>query len=1273
MTKATQPSYDSLAAASVSKPRSVAPPTASAGFASKLVFGWASPLLYTGSRRRLDPEDLWPLAPENQCAPLGTAFEETFARTKSLLSAFISTHGSTALMIVGLQIAMIVMSYIPPLALQQILQAIEGSDFQMDVVAQAIGFLFLAKIASAFVTVHADYLTTLVIARVAGALQHMLFQKTLLLDGARRREKGGAGDIANLFSSDMQWITTLSSRISAVWSSPIMIVVTLNMLYNVIGWAAFVGSGALVFAFVVNHGITILQRSILTKYMGEKDARMKAVAEIFSAMKIVKLQAWEERFEAKIDALRQTELKTLGHYVLAEAMQTALMFTTPVIVTLVSFFTYTIVMEETLSVSKIFTAMSLFNMLKYPMMGLPSALVSLMQAVVALQRMQDFLHLDEKRPTGDLAASTGSIVVEDATFGWDASSVLFDSVNLTIRRKELVVVHGPVSHGKSALCQALLGELTTHRGSVSLGGRVAYVPQKPWIQHMTIRDNILFGQPYDRRKYNAVVAACGLTTDLAGFPAGDRTEVGLRGMNLSGGQQARISLARACYSDADIFILDAPLAAVDAAVQREIFAQCICGLLRHKTVVLVTHNADIIHSPHVHRTICVEDGHLMDHVKARDEQPDEEPPLAAVAPVVVRPAVINETHAVVVEVGPVVKSPVALSADAVLLFHDLDESHDDDDKRILSGKLIVDEARSEGRVSAAVFWSYVVASGGWPMLLGILILLVANQLMQVAGDLWLSTWSNTAAHVTPATLLAESGAYLTIYSILVLSGCILSVARAVVGWLAGLRASRVCFESMTAALFRAPMGFFDANPVGRILNRYGNDMTSIDTRIPSAAAAFLALSAAAVSTIGTTIIAMHSMAFLILPLLYLYYRMAAFYLRSARAIERVNTVTKSPLLNLTAEAIDGADVVRAFGPAHVARLEERHHANVDRTNEAFVTAQVASLWFTLRTQLFSACTLLAIALSLVAMRLVLSPGVIGLVLNYSFGIFPVLEMVVALWSILETQMVAPERVAEYAAVVSEPPRVLPGSVTKAWPTSGKIEFDDVSFKYKEAGPLVLQRVNVSIADGEKIGLVGRSGAGKSSLTMALFRMYELPSGSIRIDGVDISTVGVQTLRSRLAIIPQSPVLFQGPLRNYLDPAGDHGDDDLWSVLRQVNMADRVALDADVEEHGANFSAGERQILCLARALLCHAKILVLDEATASTDAATDARLQQVIRTSFASSTVLIIAHRLESVMNCDRIMVFERGQVVQCDSPKTLLEKGSGAFYELSAASSGGA
>ncbi|KAH9123527.1 hypothetical protein LEN26_009923, partial [Aphanomyces euteiches] len=480
--------------------------------------------------------------------------------------------------------------------------------------------------------------------------------------------------------------------------------------------------------------------------------------------------------------------------------------------------------------------------------------------------------------------------------------------------------------------------------------------------------------------------------------------------------------------------------------------------------------------------------------------------------------------------------------------------------------------------------------------------------------------------------------------VLAASGVAATMLRTYTILMSCLRASRRLFDGLTGALLRAPMRFFDTTPLGRLLYRFSNDMNTVDTQQPLLVSGGLAVIA---MTLGLALV----------PLVVIYARIAAFYVHPARAVERVNKTTKSPMLNLISECIDGGAVIRAFGPKHIRRFLRIHHGNVDINNQAYVAAQVITQWFSLRVQLLSACLLLIIALSLLWLRETLSPGLVGLVFTYIFSILPFFELIMNLSVVLVRD-------------VNEPPRVIAGAVAAAWPTSGDVEFDHVSFRYKPGDALVLKDVSIHVKSGESIGIVGRTGAGKSSFTMALFRMNNLASGVIRIDGVDIGTIGVQTLRSRLVIIPQSPVLFKGTLRSYLDPFDDFTDDSLWSSLGHVKLAERVArvdgkLESPVEENGENFSVGERQMLCMARALLRRARIVVLDEATAGIDHETDALLQQVVRTEFASSTVLTIAHRLDTVLDSDRIMVLDQGQLVQCNTPKALLAQGSGIFFEL--------
>ncbi|KAH9147937.1 hypothetical protein AeRB84_008549, partial [Aphanomyces euteiches] len=885
----------------------------------------------------------------------------------------------------------------------------------------------------------------------------------------------------------------------------------------------------------------------------------------------------------------------------------------------------------------------------------------------------EFLALEERDPTivtDNVSANNVALEVVDGSFGWDAEKPFFTNLQFQVKHGEFVVVHGSVGEGKTSLCNVLLGELDKYQGTVGVNGRVAYFAQQPWIQNMTIRENILFGLPYDRVKYNRVIEACALQKDLTLFAAGDRTEIGSKGVNVSGGQKARISLARACYSEADIFILDSPLSAVDAIVQNEIFTKCFLSLLRDKTILLVTHSPEIIASRYIDRTIEVKDGKLIETIN-EDKQEFEAliPPYQARS--LIAPAELDENVSddVSIEaatlqymdvlVSPSLKSPFGANIEAHL-FTPFDENqpktYDEDDSR---GKLIVVEERESGRVSQEVFLAYFNAVGGWTTVFVLLFVQCLWQGLQISSDLWLSSWSASGANMTAQEFQDKAEYNISVYAGLAVGSSVMVVARVFTVSFAGIRASKKMFDDMTKALLGAPMRFFDTNPLGRILNRFSGDINAVDGRLPNQFGFFLSTVFVLIFSLGTTIAVIRTLGLILIPLMYIYYKIASIYVQPAREMERLNKTTRSPLITHISESIDGALLVRAFGGKQVRRFERLQQTKVNRNMETMFCGELASQWFSFRIQMISAFMLLVTTLSLISMRSYLNAGLVGLVFGYSLQITGQLEWMVQMWSMLETAMVAPERVAEYTNVDQEPPRLISGAVAGSWPEDGSITFENVSFRYKPKDPLVLKDVNFHVQSGEKIGIVGRTGAGKSSLTMALFRINDIASGKISIAGVDTTRVGIKTLRESMAIIPQNPILFKGTLRSYLDPFDQYTDEQLWTAIEKVRLSPRISqeekkLESIIEENGENYSVGERQMLCMARALLRNCRIVVMDEATAAIDHETDQNLQRVIREEFSSSTVLTIAHRLDTVLDADRIMVFDQGRLVQCDSPQTL-------------------
>ncbi|KAG6951561.1 hypothetical protein JG688_00013684 [Phytophthora aleatoria] len=552
------------------------------------------------------------------------------------------------------------------------------------------------------------------------------------------------------------------------------------------------------------------------------------------------------------------------------------------------------------------------------------------------------------------------------------------------------------------------------------------------------------------------------------------------------------------------------------------------------------------------------------------------------------------------------------------------------------------------------------------------IVAVANAL-QISSDFWLSRWSNDATTLgkAAASTNAHTAYRLGVYAILGLLAALMVFGRTVLVTIYGIRAARNLFDHMTYSLMHAPMRFFDANPIGRVLTRYGGDVAAVDVQIPFMFGTLAANVFSVGCSLATAAFLIRWKGFLLVPVIAVYLAVGSFYISPARELQRLSKTTLSPVLTHMSESVDGASVVRAFG--QVQRFFQTSSAKLDANHKIWYAQVYVTQWFSLRIQLVGSLLLLVVTSSLVFLHRQLNVAMIGLAFSYSLKIAANLEGIIRSLTRIETVMISPERMQEYIDIEQEAPYRIPIMDPPAqleWPTTGSIVFDKVSFRYKEGGALVLRNLSFSVNGGQKIGVVGRTGAGKSSLTMALFRISELASGRVLIDGVDVATIGLKTLREKLSIIPQSPVLFKGSLRAYLDPFDEFTDDQLWESIREVGLAERVAEDESkllmlVEENGENFSVGERQMLCMARTLLRHARIVVFDEATAAIDHDTDQKLQRVIRTAFAKSTVLTIAHRLDTILDSDRILVLDKGRLVEFASPAELVGKDQGHFLEL--------
>eukprot|EP00581_Thalassiosira_minuscula_P006624 CAMPEP_0183704094 /NCGR_PEP_ID=MMETSP0737-20130205/1557_1 /TAXON_ID=385413 /ORGANISM="Thalassiosira miniscula, Strain CCMP1093" /LENGTH=1530 /DNA_ID=CAMNT_0025930911 /DNA_START=209 /DNA_END=4801 /DNA_ORIENTATION=- len=859
------------------------------------------------------------------------------------------------------------------------------------------------------------------------------------------------------------------------------------------------------------------------------------------------------------------------------------------------------------------------------------------------------------------------------------SRIALRDISCTIERGSLVAVVGTVGSGKSSFLAAILGEMESindtkvymppKKGELLHENNVSFCSQSPWVVNDTLRGNILFGRPFDKSRYEQVVRSCALTDDLAVLPAGDMTEIGERGINLSGGQKARVALARAMYSpDSQLILMDDPLSAVDAHVGEHLFREAITGdICRGATRVLVTHHVHFL--PRCDSVIVLEKGMVKHTGKYED----------LVARGVDFAGAIEAT-----------KKDDSVGADDKETEGEKDEAksgNQGDDKdskgeevsskdnakmKKAGEKLVTDEEKEEGAVEGSMYSHYAKA-GGTLMFLSIFIIQGIGRASEIMANFWLTIWAEATMKSVVNETTIDTVFYLNIYAAFGLFGVLCLTLRSISMAIHRLKASRRLHDDLTASIMRAPVAFFDVTPIGRVLNRFAADMDKIDLELTQSLGQAVstiysvlgAVSAIIAATKGTLLVALA-------PIGYFNYIIQKWFRKSSTELQRAASVAASPIFTDFSQMLSGTSTIRAYGKQN--KFFGKCQSSFDNFNALFSAIQQANFWLGLRLDAMGGSVgaiIGGIALATNESNFI-PAGWVGLALSYSIEVTGYLKHGVRMIAQCEAEMNSVERVLYYSnSVQPEAP-----SDTKLdpnlsdWPSKGSLEIQRVSMRYRD-GPLVLKGINVSIKGGEKIGVVGRTGSGKSSLMTALFRICEVEpdGGKIVIDGVDISQIGLNALRLSLSIIPQDPVMFSNTVRYNLDPFEEKSEYELWEALKKVQLAEAIAvmpggLDEQVSEGGENFSQGQRQLLCIARSLLRKPKILVMDEATASIDNATDALIQQMIRENFASATVLTIAHRLNTIMDSDRVLVLDDGNVAEFDSPAALMNQ-DGIFASM--------
>jgi len=1180
--------------------------------------------------------------------------------------------------------------------------------------------------------------------------------------------QANVGTIINLMAIDSFKVSEVGAYLHFLWASvPVQIIMAIALLYKIMGFSSFAGIALMVLMLPVNLFIARQFNKVQNAILKGTDARIHATNEVLQNIRIIKYFAWEQRFQDIVNEKRKAELKSLRRRYILWSSAATVWYGTPILITFLSFFLYTVVEKKKLTPSVAFPALSMFSLLRVPLDQLADMVAHVQESKVSLDRVDKYLNEEETGKYDQLhdgCASDGpaKIALEKATFTWstagprpqpssssedgaDAFRLINIDVNFPVGR--LSVIAGPTGSGKTSILMALLGEMKLLEGRVHLPGgttsradlpvdpatglidSVAYCAQEAWLVNATVKENIIFASPPDEKRYRAVLKACALERDIEILDAGDQTLVGEKGISLSGGQKQRISLARAVYSNARHLLLDDCLSAVDSHTAKHLFRQALTGpLMLNRSCVLVTHNVALA-VPQADHVVVLENGKI-----AAQGRPDDVAATGALGDEFFKS-----------RPGSRASSRGLSRAPSDREENRVEESTDNGTPNGTAKKQKNDEKSelAESKAIGSIKWSTVIMylrsmGSGYYWVLAVSIFCM-QQLGSVSTNIWIRQWANSyhtasvnqddagsyaaAAHLKPPTFSIGSVSkvstwvpqqlssrfsntaadgevnvryYLGVYALLGFLYIAISLSREAVLFWGSLHASWKIHDRLLKAVMHAKFRFFDSTPLGQLMNRFSKDVESVDQEVAPVAIGMLHSLASVIMIV--ILISVITPGFLIAGIFItlVYTALGAIYLNSSRDLKRLESVQRSPLYQQFGETLNGIVTIRAYGDGP--RFVVDNHRRINAYNRPHIYLWASNRWLALRVDWTGALVSFFSATFVLLSIGKIDAGAAGLSLTYAVTFTENVLWLVRLYSEVQQNMNSVERVREYLEVEQEAaPIIEENRPPTGWPSQGAVEFKGYTTRYRPDLDAVLKEVSFSVKPGEKVGIVGRTGAGKSSLALALFRGLEAEKGQIVIDGVDIGSIGLRDLREAITIVPQDPTLFTGTIRSNLDPFGLFSDAEIFTALRRVHligsgtsgaatpatsststavdtngMNGSTALVADnknvfhnldslVSESGSNLSQGQRQLLCLARALLKSPRVLMMDEATASIDYATDAKIQETLR-ELRDSTIITIAHRLQTIIDYDKVLVLDQGRVIEYDHPWTLINKTDGLF-----------
>uniref|UniRef100_A0AAR2JHX0 ATP-binding cassette, sub-family C (CFTR/MRP), member 9 n=1 Tax=Pygocentrus nattereri TaxID=42514 RepID=A0AAR2JHX0_PYGNA len=1181
--------------------------------------------------------------------------------------------------------------------------------------------LFLALVLQRTFLQASYYVTIETGINLRGALLAMIYNKILRLSTSNmsmgEMTLGQINNLVAIETNQLMWFLFLCPNL---WAMPVQIIMGVILLYYLLGFSALIGALVIVLLAPIQYLIATKLADTQKSTLDYSTDRLKKTTEILKGIKLLKLYAWENIFCDSVLETRGKELTSLRTFALYTSMSIFMNAAIPIAAVLATFVTHAYISQSRLSPAEAFASLALFHILVTPLFLLSTVVRFAVKALVSVQKLGEFLQSeeigDDSWRNGDMPVSLESckkhpgaspktqrnrkqplryqmdnyeqplrrqlrptetedvaVKVNNGYFTWGSNMSTLSDINIRIPTGQLTMIVGQVGCGKSSLLLAMLGEMQTHSGKVYWSNKnrysVAYAAQKSWLLNATVEDNITFGSPFNKQRYKAVIDACSLQPDIDLLPFGDQTEIGERGINLSGGQRQRICVARALYQNTNIVFLDDPFSALDIHLSDHLMQEGILKFLQDdkRTVVLVTHKLQyLIHADWI---IAMKDGSVLREGTLKDIQTHD-------VELYEHWKTLMNRQDQELEKDTEIESQTTLerktlrrafySREAKNQIDDEDEEEEEEEDE--DDNLSTTTSR-RSKIPWKVCWCYL-SSGGFLLVFLMVTSKLAKHSVMVAIDYWLAAWTSSAPNEQNSSFSLDHRSYVPVFVILCGAGIFLCLITSLSVEFLGLSAATNLHHNLLNKIIHAPLRFFDITPLGQILNRFSADTNIIDQHIPPTLESLTRSTLLCLSAIGIITFVTPVFVTALVPLAVAFYFIQKYFRVASKDLQDLDDSTQLPLLCHFSETAEGLTTIRAF--RHEARFKQRMLELTDTNNTAYLFLSAANRWLEVRTDYLGAVIVLTAAVAAICSFYGLQSGLVGLGLTYALTVTNYLNWVVRNLADLEVQMAAVKKVNSFLTTESEnyEGSIDVSQVPEDWPQHGEIKIQDLCVRYDPMLKPVLKHVNAFINPGQKVGICGRTGSGKSSLSLAFFNMVDVFEGKIIIDGIDICKLPLQTLRSRLSIILQDPVLFSGSIRFNLDPERTCSDDRLWEALEIAQLKNMVktlpgGLDAVITEGGENFSVGQRQLFCLARAFVRKSSILIMDEATASIDMATENILQKVVMTAFADRTVVTIAHLVSSILEAEQVLVFSTGILVECDSAANLLAQEDSLFSIL--------